>query len=199
MFVQVFIERGKCLNYGQGHVKFFRDKSINRSNENVGDESLNVFKYLPGGCPLFPYLSRVRACDRVTEFKQRCRQLKIEGVTLHSYRYVWAERAKTAGYPERFAGSSRAQLESRASRLRETRVDEDPVPGRARATHRESDDRSALASAGGVRRRGLHRPCVRCLDALLDDADGLVQPLRVAAEPVELDRGKLISRRTVPA
>ena len=29
--------------------------------------------------------------------------LGIEGVTLHSYRYAWAERAKTAGYPERFA------------------------------------------------------------------------------------------------
>ena len=24
-------------------------------------------------------------------------------MTLHSYRYAWAERAKTAGYPERFA------------------------------------------------------------------------------------------------
>jgi integrase len=29
--------------------------------------------------------------------------LGIEGVTLHSYRYAWAERAKTAGMPERFA------------------------------------------------------------------------------------------------
>jgi integrase len=27
----------------------------------------------------------------------------IEGITLHSYRYAWAERAKTCGYPERFA------------------------------------------------------------------------------------------------
>jgi len=25
------------------------------------------------------------------------------GITLHSYRYSWAERAKTCGYPERFA------------------------------------------------------------------------------------------------
>jgi integrase len=25
------------------------------------------------------------------------------GVTLHSYRYAWAERARKAGYPERFA------------------------------------------------------------------------------------------------
>jgi hypothetical protein len=27
-------------------------------------------------------------------------QLGIVGVTLHSYRYAWAERAKTVGYPE---------------------------------------------------------------------------------------------------
>jgi hypothetical protein len=27
----------------------------------------------------------------------------VKGVTLHCYRYSWAERAKTAGYPERFA------------------------------------------------------------------------------------------------
>ena len=33
----------------------------------------------------------------------RCKRLKIEGVTLHSYRYAWAERAKACGYPERFA------------------------------------------------------------------------------------------------
>ncbi len=25
------------------------------------------------------------------------------GVTLHSYRYAWAQRARKAGYPERFA------------------------------------------------------------------------------------------------
>jgi integrase len=29
--------------------------------------------------------------------------LGIKGVTLHTYRYAWAERAKCAGYPERFA------------------------------------------------------------------------------------------------
>ena len=50
-----------------------------------------------------PNLRGVRDADRATEFKQRCRGLKISGVTLHSYRYAWAERAKAAGYPERFA------------------------------------------------------------------------------------------------
>jgi hypothetical protein len=47
---------------------------------------------------MFPYLSRVRANDRATEFRSLCRQLGISGVTLHSYRYAWAERAKTVGY-----------------------------------------------------------------------------------------------------
>jgi integrase len=45
----------------------------------------------------------VRAGDRATEFSQRCQRLGISGVTLHSYRYAWAERAKMCGYPERFA------------------------------------------------------------------------------------------------
>jgi integrase len=30
----------------------------------------------------------------------------VKGVSLHSYRYAWAERAKTCGYPERFAQSA---------------------------------------------------------------------------------------------
>ena len=37
------------------------------------------------------------------EFRQRCLGLGICGVTLHSYRYAWAERGKVAGYPERIA------------------------------------------------------------------------------------------------
>ena len=57
----------------------------------------------PAEGALLPYLSRLPAGDRATEFRSRCRQLGITGVTLHSYRYAWAERAKTVGYPERFA------------------------------------------------------------------------------------------------
>ena len=69
----------------------------------LGAEALNALKDLPGEGLLFPYLARVRAGDRATEFKQRCVGLGIHGVSLHSYRYAWAERAKTCGYPERFA------------------------------------------------------------------------------------------------
>jgi integrase len=60
----------------------------------LGDEVLNTLKDLPGEGLLFLYLARVRAGDRATEFKQRCWGLAIEGVSLHSYRYAWAERAK---------------------------------------------------------------------------------------------------------
>src|SRR6185369_11124472 len=45
----------------------------------------------------------MREAHRATEFRRTCRRLGIKGITLHSYRYVWAERAKTCGYPERFA------------------------------------------------------------------------------------------------
>jgi integrase len=62
-----------------------------------------ILTSLPKTGFLFPYMQRVRAGDRATEFKQRCVGLGIHGVSLHSYRYGWAERAKSAGYPERFA------------------------------------------------------------------------------------------------
>ena len=68
-----------------------------------GDTIAAVLRRLPAEGPLFPYLQSVRCGDRATEFKQRCVGLGINGVSLHSYRYAWAERARTAGYPERFA------------------------------------------------------------------------------------------------
>ena len=57
----------------------------------------------PAKGSLFPYLKSIRSGDRATEFKQRCEGLGIKDVTLHSYRYAWAERARKCGYPERFA------------------------------------------------------------------------------------------------
>jgi integrase len=86
---------------------FVRMKLRNRSQKppqvRVGRDVEAILKTLPKSGPLFPYLATVRASDRATEFKQRCTGLGIKGVTLHSYRYAWAERAKKAGYPERYA------------------------------------------------------------------------------------------------
>jgi integrase len=68
-----------------------------------GVEVAAILKRRPQSGPLFPYLRTVRAGDRATEFKQRCAGLEITGISLHSYRYAWAERALKCGYPERFA------------------------------------------------------------------------------------------------
>ena len=65
-----------------------------------------ILNHLPTEGPLFPTIHKATVKDRAAEFRRRCRLLKIEGVSLHSYRYAWAERAKTVGMPERFAQSA---------------------------------------------------------------------------------------------
>jgi integrase len=84
-------------------ISFARQKTKSIAILRFNDEVAEILRDLPGSGPLFPYLRTVRAGDRATEFGQRCHGLGIKGVTLHSYRYAWAERAKVAGYPERFA------------------------------------------------------------------------------------------------
>jgi integrase len=68
-----------------------------------GEDVAAILKRRPATGPLFSYLRTVRPGDRASEFRQRFMGLKIEGVTLHSYRYAWAERALKCGCPERFA------------------------------------------------------------------------------------------------
>jgi integrase len=58
---------------------------------------------LPSSGDLFPNIKRTSAKDRSAEFRRRCRVSEIAGVSLHSYRHAWAQRAKACGYPQRFA------------------------------------------------------------------------------------------------
>lgn len=95
--------RAEDVDWENNTISFTRKKTGVPVLLHIGEAALNTLKDLPSEGLLFPYLATVRASDRATEFKQRCRGLGIKGVTLHSYRYAWAERAKTVGYPERFA------------------------------------------------------------------------------------------------
>jgi len=89
---------------GANHViSYERKKTRELASIRFGKAVERILSELPSRGPLFPYLRTVRAGDRATEFKQRCTGLGISGVSLHSYRYAWAERARIAGYPERFA------------------------------------------------------------------------------------------------
>jgi integrase len=77
-----------------------------------GADVVTILKRLPASGPLFPKYSKLCSADRATRFAKRCRRLGITKrceeagiptISLHSYRYAWAERALAAGYPERFA------------------------------------------------------------------------------------------------
>jgi integrase len=84
-------------------VSFYRKKTGTASIIRFGPELQSVLQSLPRSGPLFPNLRPMREAHRATEFRRACRRLKLMGITLHSYRYSWAERALKAGYPERFA------------------------------------------------------------------------------------------------
>jgi integrase len=80
--------KGEDVDWTNGTVSFFRRKTGIPVVVHLDKEALNLFRDLPAEGLLFPYLAGVRSGDRATEFGQRCGQLGIEGVTLHSYRYA---------------------------------------------------------------------------------------------------------------
>ncbi len=85
-----------------GHIRFSKELEA-------------VLRTLPQSGPLFPKFKPMREAHRATEFARACRRLMIEGIILRSYRYAWAERAKTFGYmrhqllPSRIEGAVDSQ------------------------------------------------------------------------------------------
>jgi len=67
------------------------------------DEVAEILRARPREGFLFPMIALWKQADRGKAFIRRCRLVGVSGVSLHCYRYAWAERAKVAGYPERFA------------------------------------------------------------------------------------------------
>lgn len=69
----------------------------------IGQKLREILLSLPEQGDLFPTIKRSGANARATEFRRRCRIAGVCGVSLHSYRHSWAQRAKSCGYPQRFA------------------------------------------------------------------------------------------------
>jgi integrase len=84
-------------------VSFNRLKTGTPSIIRFGSDLEVVLRSLPHFGSLFPNHRDKRETHRSCEFARCCKRIGISGITLHSYRYAWAERAKTCGYPERFA------------------------------------------------------------------------------------------------
>jgi integrase len=84
-------------------ITYFRKKTGSRAQFTISKALEKVLQQLPTIGPLFPKLSTFTANGRAIRFRYRCERAGVSGVTLHSYRYAWAERAKIVGMPERFA------------------------------------------------------------------------------------------------
>lgn len=69
----------------------------------IGKGLEEILHQLPSNGPLFPTITKMDDRSRACFMWKLCRRVKIEGVSLHSYRYSWAERAKVAGIPQRWA------------------------------------------------------------------------------------------------
>jgi len=82
---------------------YFRMKTGEQAQLAINGALSRILELLPKSGPLFPKIAATTDNARSAEFYRRCKILGIQGVSLHSYRYAWAERAKTCGYPERFA------------------------------------------------------------------------------------------------
>jgi integrase len=69
----------------------------------IGTKLGTLLKSLPSSGDLFPDIKRISANHRPAEFSRRWRVAGVTAVSLHCYRYAWAQRAKACGYPQRFA------------------------------------------------------------------------------------------------
>jgi integrase len=95
--------RADNIDWENRLLSYQRQKTGEWAHLKIGNRLEALLRELPSEGLLFPSIGKIRNSARSAEFCRRCRILKIKGVSLHSYRYAWAERAKTCGYPERFA------------------------------------------------------------------------------------------------
>jgi integrase len=95
--------KAEDIDWQAGTISFSRKKTGTPVIIFLGEEVKRLLKTLPAFGYLFPRQAQLDEKHRAKLFRRRCQLLGIEGISLHSYRYAWAERAKVAGYPERFA------------------------------------------------------------------------------------------------
>ena len=117
-----------------------------------GDEVAAILRKLPDGGSLFPKWSGLTSAERASRFHDRCKSLKTSGISLHSYRYARAERAKEAGYPERYAQEALGHSSAAVHRAyaRQAHVELPPLEEYER--QRRSDGEALLEAPTAIQR-----------------------------------------------
>jgi integrase len=95
--------RAEDVDWAMQVIGFYRMKTGSVVQIHFGPEIAGLLNDLPGEGFIFPRIAAMKETDRAKAFIRRCALVGVSGVSLHCYRYAWAERAREAGYPERFA------------------------------------------------------------------------------------------------
>jgi integrase len=102
--------QGDCAKFSADNINqqkrvlsYQRQKTKQWAHLQIGKSLDELLSRLPKSGLLFPHVATLKVSDRSAEFYRRCKNLGIKGVSLHSYRYSFAERAYASGYNERFA------------------------------------------------------------------------------------------------
>lgn len=89
---RITYSRQKLESIGQGSVAIV-----------IGDDLMDLLKQLPEEGFLFPTLAKQNDKVRASRFRKVADRLGFVDISLHSYRYAWAQRAKSYGMPMREA------------------------------------------------------------------------------------------------
>ena len=95
--------KGEDVDWNARVIGYHRQKTGSIALLRFGENVAAILNERPRTGFLFPRLAMMHEKHRAKQFRRRTLGLGIDGVSLHSYRYAWAERAKQLGFPERYA------------------------------------------------------------------------------------------------
>ncbi len=106
------------IDWKNRQIVYRRAKTDTTAPISIGEGLERLLAELPQSGHLFPKIRQTNISARPAEFCRRLRTVGLKGISLHSSRYGWAERAYEAGYPERWAQCLGTQKPRCASSLR---------------------------------------------------------------------------------
>ena len=157
-------------------ITFFRRKTGKPCVLRFGEDAAAILRRLPMSGPLFPKYSTLCSADRATRFAERVERLGIRkrseaagipSISLHSYRYAWAERARAAGYPERYAQEALGHASAAIHRAyaKSVRVELPMIRFVEHCLHRAGKPKTSTLRSGGefpLAQAGRRGPADRC-------------------------------------